>query len=157
MLTTTYSLESLEIGKSDVVRDLGIMIQSNLRFNTHCSRITAKAFSLSRNIRICFQGHSVGFYINIFKTYVRPLVESNIAAFSPITLESIDSIENVQKRFTKYLPGSFDLSYPERLRVLKLEPLEERRIVIDLVLLFKIVSSKVPLKPLSHLRLRFLR
>ena len=66
-------------------------------------------------------------------------------AFSPITLEEIDSIEQVQKRFTKFLPGCTHLSYCERLRYLELESLEARRLIIDLVFLFKIVSGRVPL------------
>ena len=103
--------------------------------------ITSKAFAVSRNIRLCFPNHVVSFYIKLFKTYVRPLIESNIVAFSPITLESIDLIEKVQKRYTKFLPGCYNLTYRERLHYLELESLEKRRIIIDLVYLYKIISG----------------
>ena len=101
-----YSIDDNFLLTSDVVRDLGLMVQSNLKFNVHCAKIANRAFAVSRNIHHCFRGHEFNFYVKLFKTYVRPIVESNIVAFSPITLESIDLLERVQKRFTKFLPGA---------------------------------------------------
>ena len=66
-----------------------------------------------------------------------------MVAFSPITIESIDMLESVQRRFTKYLPGLFDLSYTDRMLNLGLKTLEERRIVFDLVFLFKLVTGRI--------------
>ena len=51
-------------------------------------------------------------------------------------------IENVQRRATKQLPGLKNLSYPERLRKLKLPTLTFRRIRGDMIELYKILSGK---------------
>ena len=79
----------------------------------------------------------------MFKGYVRPQVESNMVAFSPITIESIDLLESVQRKFTRFLPGMANLSYKERLLNLGLKSLEERRIIIDLVFLYKLINGRL--------------
>ena len=141
----TYSVSGEEINELSSVRDLGLQVQTNLRFGEHVSIITRRAFSQSRNIRMSFKHHDCRFLISLFKTYIRPLVESNISAFSPITIDSIDKIESVQRRYTKYLPGLGSKSYRERLFVLDLVTLEERRIAIDLVFMFKMLHGKIHL------------
>ena len=55
----------------------------------------------------------------MFKTYIRPLVESNTPIWNPFNLGDIKIIENVQRKFTKRLPGMRNLSYNERLSQLE--------------------------------------
>ena len=50
-------------------------------------------------------------------------------------------IEGFQRSFTKRLPGLSNLTYAERLTTLKLQSLEHRRLIFDLVLCFKIVHG----------------
>ena len=61
------------------------------------------------------------------------------AVWSPRFIKDINSIENVQRRFTKYLPGMFHKSYDERLVILDLDKLEARRIRSDLITTYKIL------------------
>jgi len=77
----------------------------------------------------------------MFKTYIRPLLEYKSQIWSPYLLKDIDKIENVQRSFTKRLPGMNSKSYQQRLRALHLQSLELRRIVNDLVLFQKIVHG----------------
>jgi hypothetical protein len=51
----------------------------------------------------------------------------------------IDSIEKVQRRFTKRLPGMYKLSYNERLNRLNLVTLELRWLHNDLIYCYKIL------------------
>ena len=55
----------------------------------------------------------------------------------------INQIENVQRKFTKRLPGLWNKSYSERLKTLKLCTLEERRLRLDLIFLFKILKDEI--------------
>ena len=50
-------------------------------------------------------------------------------------------VENVQRRYTKRVPGMASLTYSERLHKLKLQSLEMRRLHYDLVQTFKIVRG----------------
>ena len=120
------------------MRDLGIIISKKLDFNTHCSVIARKANNILRNIRRCFKGHTNEFYVKLYTTYVRPLLESNTAIFNPHTIQNIDLLESVQRKFTKFLTGLFDVPYQDRLAILNLQSLEERRVVNDLCCFFKV-------------------
>ena len=73
------------------------------------------------------------------------IVEDNSVIWSPYYICYINKIESVQRKFTKYLPGMFNLSYPDRLAHLQKESLEIRRIKADLVFLYKIVNGLVDL------------
>lgn len=57
-------------------------------------------------------------------------------------------IELVQKHFTKRIPLLSRLSYPERLALINLEPLELRRLKSDLVLYYKCLHNSSALS--SH-------
>ena len=54
-----------------------------------------------------------------------------------------DLIENIQQKFTKFLSWFFHIGYLERLQILKINTLEERRIYVDLVMVFKIYHELV--------------
>ena len=73
--------------------------------------------------------------------YVRPLVEYASSVWSPSFINQIISLERIQKKFTKRIPGLQSLPYLERLSILGLQTLESRRLINDLVLCFKIVHG----------------
>ena len=57
--------------------------------------------------------------------------------------QDIETIEKVQRRFTKRLEGLKSMSYKERLRCLDLYSLELRRLHLDLIFCYKIVFGLV--------------
>ena len=60
-------------------------------------------------------------------------------------LKDIDLVEQVQRTFSRRISGLETFSYPDRLDILGLDPLEYRRIVNDLILTYKIVRNKIEL------------
>ena len=52
-----------------------------------------------------------------------------------------DALENVQRRATKLINGMSDMSYPDRLRKLKLPTLAYRRIRGDMIELYKLIHG----------------
>ena len=81
--------------------------------------------------------------MSAFKTYVRPILEYNSSIWSPSLKKDILTIESVQRRFTKRLPGVSNMSYHARLNLLKLESLEIRRLWSDLILAYKLLFGLV--------------
>jgi len=77
-----------------------------------------------------------------FCTYVRPLLEFASLIWSPGYSYLIESIEKVQRRFTKQIPGLI-ISYQERLKRLNISSLELRRLHSGLIQCFKIVFGYV--------------
>ena len=61
----------------------------------------------------------------------------------PHHINLIDRIENVQRKFTKRLPGLYDINYVDRLKSCNIELLELRRIHTDLVMLYKILNGLI--------------
>jgi hypothetical protein len=82
-----------------------------------------------------------------FTTYIRPTLEYNSIIWNPSQKYLIDSIEHVQRNFTKRIPSLSSLHYPERLASVGLEFLELRRLRFDLVYYFKILNKLTPFCP----------
>ena len=81
-------------------------------------------------------------------TYYRPLLEYSSNVWNLTHKYLIDQIENVQRRFIKRITSLSHLSYPERLSILKLEPLDLRRLWFDLMIHYnKIFNNSKSLSP----------
>ena len=80
-------------------------------------------------------------FVESFKIYIRPLLEYSSTIWSPSYIAEIMLIESVQRDFTKRIPGCTHLSYPERLSVLRLQSLEHRRLIADLIMTFNTITG----------------
>ena len=81
--------------------------------------------------------------INLFKTFVRPILESAGTAWCPWERKDIDAIERIQRRATKLVPGLETLSYEERLQVCNLTTLEQRRERGNMIQVFKMLNGYI--------------
>ena len=73
------------------------------------------------------------------------MVEYATPVWSPYTVQSITQVEDVQRAFTRRLPGLSGLSYAERLNILGLQTLEHRRLLADLLMCYKIIHGHIAL------------
>ena len=144
-LDFTYAINNNVIPCKDFCRDLGVCVDTDLKFNRHCSNIARSAHWRAKLFHDCFTCQDHDFSVFLYVTYIRPIVESNTQVWSPWHREAIDRIENVQRRFTKFIPGLFNVPYLGRLEILKLKSLEERRIMNDIIFLFKMLHNLVDL------------
>jgi len=51
--------------------------------------------------------------VNLYKTLVRPHVEYCVSAWSPHYVKDKNTLERIQHRFTKLIPGLQQLTYAE--------------------------------------------
>ena len=142
-----YCVNDSPITDTDICRDLGVITSSQLNSHAYCSQIVKSTAWRIKQLNLVFHYNDVNFRKFLYVTYIRPLLEYNTQIWSPHLVGDINLIENVQRRFTKFLPGLQNLSYIQRLTALNLETLEVRRIIFDLILMFKIVRGLVDINP----------
>ena len=141
-----YMIENHGLQASRSCRDLGIKVSQDEKFSLHILDITRSAFFRLRQLNLAFSCKDAEFQKHMFTTYVRPLLESNTYVWSPHLLKDIDALEAVQKRFTRNIPQLAEKTYLERLQHLGLTSLEERRIIFDLTLVYKMFHGLIDLK-----------
>ena len=129
----------------DVVKDLGVLVDSKLNFSAQIDSIVAKAKQRIYLIFKSFESRDIILFVFAFKTYILPIVEYCSSIWFPSKLEDIDRIEQVQRSFTKRLFGLKEMSYQDRLVVCGLPSLELRRLRVDIILCFKIVHKLIAL------------
>ena len=77
----------------------------------------------------------------IFTTYIRPIVKIVTQVWNRHHRWDNDCIKNVQKRFTKFLPGLFIVAYLTKLVTLNLKSFEAYRIINDILYIFKTIRN----------------
>lgn len=141
----SYTINNFVIQHVETFTDLGIIIDPLLKFDDHINSICCKAKQRSALILKCFSSRDPHLLIKAFITFVRPTLEFASCVWSPSSVSLIDKIESVQRSFTKKLSGLRNLEYEERLNILNLQTLENRRIRADLTMYFKIIHDYVDL------------
>lgn len=137
------SLDNCALPIVSQTKDLGVVVSNNLSPSAHVNDIAARAHKRANMILRTFVSQDVSLLIRAYLVYVRPVVEYNTVVWSPYTIKDIETIERVQRRFTKKLPGLRKFSYDERLSRLRLHSLELRRLLTDLVWCYKILFGIV--------------
>ena len=138
-----------EIPSVNEVRDLGVIVSSDLQWSNYTRKIRAKANIISHLLLKTFTSNNPHLLINLYKTYVRPIVEYNTCTWSSGSRPVTKEVESVQKTYTRKVcqRGNVSFSsYEERLRILDLESLEVRRKKRDLIFVYKIIYGLVDIE-----------
>jgi hypothetical protein len=144
-----YELGQVQLENLEVTRDLGVMIDSELKFSHHCATIVKKASMRMNCIFRSFENRDTLFLLQMYKTYVLPTLEYASVCWSPYLAKDIKLVESVQRRFTKRIPeiARLNLSYIERLNKLNLDRLDLRRLHNDLFLTYKLLYGHLDVDP----------
>ena len=86
-------------------------------------------------------------FLQLYKTYVRPHLDYACQAWSPWQRADIDKLEKVQERAVKQISGLRGSTYVEKLQELGLTTLEERRHVMDMVSVYRVITGKDDVDP----------
>jgi len=134
----------------DNVKDLGVTVDSHLKFDVHINQIVTRAHRLANLIHKCFVSKDPPTLVHAFTSYVRPLLEYASCVWSPYTVGLVNKVESVQRRFTKRFVCCYGLTYSQRLTKLGIERLELRRLHLDLVYVYKILFGMVETEVSAH-------
>ena len=151
-----YSLGNHILSVVDTVRDLGVIVDSNLSFHEHCTSVHKKGLGLVFSLFRSFQCTNRSALIHAYRTYILPVLEYASPVWNPHLKKHIRSIERVQHVFTRLLyyrcslaPYQFLPSYAERVAVLNISTLFTRRLVNDITFARNLLSGKID-QPISH-------
>jgi len=136
-----YSINNTVLSVVKEEKDLGVIIQNDLKVSEQCSKAVKTANRILGMISRTFQNKSKEIVIPLYKSLVRPHLEYCIQAWCPHLIKDIKLIENVQHRATRMIPELRGKSYEERLIAVKLTTLETRRLRGDLIEMFKILKG----------------
>lgn len=140
------SSTGVPVTRTPVVKDLGVHIDGTLKFDAHVEAMVNKAFkSLGFLIRTCRHFMQLKTVHHLYRTLVSPSLDYASPIWSPYYNKYIDSLESVQRRYTRYVYRKFGWQYADyetRCKQLKLLTLRRRRVLHDQMLLFDVVRGK---------------
>jgi ribonuclease P/MRP protein subunit RPP40 len=134
---------------SESEKDLGVLVDGELNFKDEICARAKKGNTIMGIIRRTFTYMNEVMFCTLFKALVRPHLEYASSVWSPVLKQDITRLEDVQRRATKQVPGLRELTYPERLRRLKLPSLSFRRKRGDMIEVYKILHGLYNINP-SH-------
>ena len=125
-------------------RDLGVVVDTGLRFHRHIELTAAKAFGLSSSLLHGIICRRPEFMKQLFITHIRPIIDFCSPAWNTGFSGDSKLLEKVQRRWTKKIEGYSELCYAERLRSLSLFSVWGRLLRSDLILVWKITHGEIP-------------
>ena len=150
---TNYSINGNIIEQVTNMKDLGVIVSKDLSWSRHIESIVSQANkTLGLIKRTCKDVKNVQTRRTLYCALVRSKLEYASNVWSPYTIKHKLLIENVQRRATRFILNyPKDMCYKERLQKINLLPLEFRREISDLILLFKAKYNLITLDITKHI------
>ena len=113
--------------KCEDEKDLGVIFDKDLSFDTHIQKCINKANQMTGLIKRTFSYLNKDTFLKLYQAMVRPHLEyGNVIWYPRLKRQSI-AIERVQRRATKLLHECTYMSYTDRLNYSHLHSLKGRR------------------------------
>ena len=150
-LIWSYSIGNESVERTNVVKDLGVMLDSELNFREHYNYIINKA---SRNLgfifRISSEFRDPYSLRSLYFSLVRSILETTAVVWSPFHNVWINRIERIQSKFVRYalrfLPWQTPNNLPpyeSRCRLLGMDTLQTRRCILKTVFIGKVLMGEI--------------
>ena len=109
-------------------RDLGVVIQNDLKVTEQCTKVVKTANKILGMINRTISFKTKDNIVRLYKSLLRPHLEYCVQSWRPHLVKDINLLEKVQRRATRLIPTLKGLSYEQRLHALSLTTLECRRL-----------------------------
>ena len=142
-----YKMCDQELDKVKQEKDLGVIINCNLKVIDQCIAASKKANMMIGLILRNFDHKASEVMKKLYTAFVRPHLEYAIQFWSPNYIKDQNMLERVRRRATKLISALCNLSYEERLKQLDMFTLHKRRIRGDMIEVFKILNTVDKINP----------
>ena len=141
-----YSWGEGDLQATESEKDVGVMICASLKPSVQCARAAKKGNMVLGQLArgVTYRDRST--FIRLYKAFVLPHLSYAASAWSPYNKADKEILEKVQRRAVMMVTN-LKGSYEERLAVLKMRTLEDRRIRGDMIETFKILTGKSKVSP----------
>ena len=122
-------------------RDLGVIVDTSLKFHEHVQSLSHKASGLCHNFLKSTVCRTPEFMLFLFKTHIRPLLDYCSCLWNTGFVEDVRKLERVQRRWTKRIDNLGEMGYAERLCKLDLFSVQGRLLRSDLIQYWKVMNA----------------
>ncbi|KAJ3654335.1 hypothetical protein Zmor_013530 [Zophobas morio] len=137
-----YYMDGQRLVSSDYCCDLGVLVTWDLSWSQHIAHVSKKANSTLFLLRRVFQKCSPIIFAKFYKTFIRPILEFANSVWWHILQKDIILLEFVQRRATRIPFDRVQPQYHERLAMMKIPTLSDRRARGYLITTFQAMSNK---------------
>lgn len=150
-LQSSYTINNNVVEKVSVFKDLGIILDSKLSFNSQIDYAISKSYSmLGFLMRQAWNFTDPYSLKSLYCSLVRPHLEYSMVVWNPIFAVHSARIESIQKKFLKYAlrkigwTDNFALpAYISRCLLINLDTLELRRKIACCLLIYDLINSNI--------------
>ena len=142
-----YLIDSSPIPFVTSHMDLGVLVDSALKFNEHISKTANKSAALAHNVLKSTACRSPEFMMPIYSSHIRPIMEYCSCLWHTGYVGDTQILESVQRLWTKQVIGLKDMDYGARLRALKQYSVRGRLLRADMIYYWKVFHGKCALAP----------
>ena len=136
-----YLMNGEWLDETDCEKDLGVMIDSNLKSGRQVLEARNKANRMLGFITRNLSYKSKEVIKKLYNAYVRPHLEYCIQVWSPYYRHDLDMLESVQRRATRLIPGFSRLEYRDRLKKLDMFSVRRRYLRGDMIQVYKMFEG----------------
>ena len=158
IVETSYNAKDNKIAEEPEIKDLGVLMNNNMCFNTQIMKQVTKAKQKSGWVLRTFKSRTEQTIMTLYKTLVMPHVDYCSVLVSPYKITEISLLESVQRSLTSKISVYKELNYYDRLKALRLYSLQRRRVRYRIIYTWKIIEGvcpnlpKNPITPYLHER-----
>ena len=132
------------IEPTQIVQDLGVHLSNDCSWTPHIQQTAHGARKIASRVLSVFKDRSPVIMTTLFKTMVRSKLEYCSPVWDPHKVGDIQTLENVQRHFTKRINSCKDLNYWDRLKKLKMLSLQRRRERFKIIHVWKLLNNCAP-------------
>ena len=136
--------ENVTLEKSDFAKDLGILVDVDLKWRQQIATATTSATQLAGWALRVFRSRTKEVILTLFKALIRPKLEYGCVVWHPHLISDIAKLESVQRTLTSRIEHMENYNYWERLEKLDLFSMQRRRERYICIMMFKIYRDILP-------------
>lgn len=130
-----------EVRTSTSEKDLGVIVDENLKFHEHTAEVIKKARRILAIIKRTFSYLDRRIFKKLYQALVRPILEYGNIIWGPMFIADQKKIEGIQRRATKLVVKGRNIPYQTRMQELSLPSLSFRRKRGDMIAIYKMISG----------------